>query len=76
MSQTTIGSLFAKDVSRPIEGVIKADDAELAANPRSAPVRLRAATRIRPAAEAPAPEPAPRPRTHPARKPAQGRRGR
>ena len=28
MSQTTIGSLFAKDVSRPIEGVIKADDAE------------------------------------------------
>lgn len=28
MSQMTIGSLFAKDVSRPIEGVIKADDAE------------------------------------------------
>lgn len=28
MSQTTIGSLFAKDVSRPIEGVVKADDAE------------------------------------------------
>ena len=27
MSQMTIGSLFAKDVSRPIEGVIKADDA-------------------------------------------------
>ena len=57
-------------------GALKADDNELAANPRSAPVRLRAATRIRPAAEAPAPEPAPRPRTHPARKPAQGRRGR
>lgn len=28
MSQMTIGSLFAKDVSRPIEGVIKTDDAE------------------------------------------------
>jgi len=27
MSQMTIGSLFTKDVSRPIEGVIKADDA-------------------------------------------------
>lgn len=27
MSQMTIGSLFIKDVSRPIEGVIKADDA-------------------------------------------------
>ena len=37
---------------------------------------LRAATRIRPAREAPAPEPAPGPRTHPARTPAQGRRGR
>ena len=57
-------------------GAVRADDDEVAANPRSASVRLRAATRIRPAAEAPAPEPAPRPRPHPARTPAQGRRGR
>ena len=57
-------------------GAVRADDDEVAANPRSASVRLRAATRIRPAREAPAPEPAPGPRTHPARTPAQGRRGR
>ena len=57
-------------------GAVRADDDELAANPRSASVRLRAVTRTRPAAEAPAPEPAPRPRPHPARTPAQGRRGR
>ena len=57
-------------------GAVRADGDELADNPRSASVRLRAATRIRPAREAPAPEPAPGPRTHPARKPAQGRRGR
>ena len=57
-------------------GAVRADGDELADNPRSASVRLRAATRIRPAREAPAPEPAPGPRTHPARTPAQGRRGR
>ena len=57
-------------------GAVRADDDELAANPRSASVRLRAVTRTRPAAEAPAPEPAPRPRPYPARTPAQGRRGR
>lgn len=28
MSDVTIGSIFAKDIARPIEGVIKADDAE------------------------------------------------
>ncbi|WP_167202884.1 16S rRNA (cytosine(1402)-N(4))-methyltransferase RsmH [Actinomyces respiraculi] len=38
-------------------GAEKADDDELASNPRSAPVRLRAAIRLRPAADAPAPEP-------------------
>lgn len=38
-------------------GAERADEAELEANPRSAPVRLRAAVRIRPASEAPAPEP-------------------
>ncbi|WP_172191056.1 16S rRNA (cytosine(1402)-N(4))-methyltransferase RsmH [Actinomyces faecalis] len=40
-------------------GAEQADEEELAANPRSAPVRLRAVTRLRPAAEAPASEPAP-----------------
>ncbi|MBE6474040.1 MAG: 16S rRNA (cytosine(1402)-N(4))-methyltransferase RsmH [Actinomyces succiniciruminis] len=39
-------------------GAEQADAAERDANPRSASVRLRAATRIRPAAEAPAPYPA------------------
>ena len=39
-------------------GAERADEAELAANPRSAPVRLRAVTRTRPASLAPAPEPA------------------
>lgn len=57
-------------------GAVRADAEETAANPRSAAVRLRATTRVRPAREAPAPEPAHRPRTHPARKPARGRRGR
>ena len=40
-------------------GAERADDDELARNPRSAPVRLRAATRVRPVAEARAPEPEP-----------------
>lgn len=40
-------------------GAERADEAELAANPRSAPVRLRAAMRLRPARQAPAREPAP-----------------
>lgn len=40
-------------------GAEKADDDELARNPRSAPVRLRAVTRVRPVAEARAPEPEP-----------------
>lgn len=39
-------------------GAERADEAELDANPRSAPVRLRAVTRTRPASLAPAPEPA------------------
>ncbi|MGK2349320.1 16S rRNA (cytosine(1402)-N(4))-methyltransferase RsmH [Actinomyces sp. W5033] len=38
-------------------GAERADDDELSRNPRSAPVRLRAATRVRPACDAPAPEP-------------------
>lgn len=37
-----------------VHGAHKADEAELAANPRSAPVRLRAAQRVRDAAQAPA----------------------
>ena len=40
-------------------GAERADEAELAANPRSAPVRLRAAVRLRPADQAPAAEPKP-----------------
>lgn len=43
-------------------GAERADQAELDANPRSAPVRLRAAVRVRPASQAPAPEPAARTR--------------
>ncbi|WP_244963393.1 16S rRNA (cytosine(1402)-N(4))-methyltransferase RsmH [Actinomyces trachealis] len=35
-----------------VHGAEQADDAELAANPRAAPVRLRAAERVRPVAEA------------------------
>lgn len=38
-------------------GAERADEEEQARNPRSAPVRLRAATRLRPASDAPAPEP-------------------
>ena len=38
-------------------GAERADDGEIAANPRSAPVRLRAARRTRPASEAPAAAP-------------------
>lgn len=38
-------------------GAERADEDEQARNPRSAPVRLRAATRLRPASDAPAPEP-------------------
>lgn len=40
-------------------GAERADEAELATNPRSAPVRLRAAVRLRPADQAPAAEPKP-----------------
>lgn len=42
-------------------GAEKADARELESNPRSAPVRLRAAVRIRPADKAPAPKVAPTP---------------
>jgi len=51
-------------------GAQKADAAEVAANPRSASVRLRAATRIRPAHQAPAPT------IHSASAPAEKTRGR
>lgn len=37
-----------------VHGAERADEAEMARNPRSAPVRLRAAVRTRPAAQAPA----------------------
>ncbi|CAM2731002.1 16S rRNA (cytosine(1402)-N(4))-methyltransferase RsmH [Actinomyces slackii] len=40
-------------------GAARADDAELASNPRAASVRLRAAARTRDAVQAPAPPPAP-----------------
>ena len=60
-------------------GAEKADPAEIASNPRSTSVRLRAVTRTRPASEAPSPQPRPRPiptRKRPTHNRDRGRRSR